>query len=446
MKEINKLKRKIVLIATVATVALMTLLLVTMNILNYSVVVSDADAVIDMLSKPDADFFGNENKDDTNQVKDNRADAPKGSFHELNRKAQDRTNRKMPDRRNPMFPGEMSPEVPYESRFFTVLADENGELIESDVSRIISVNDDSADTYLEKALGSNKKRGFVEGFRYKKIAENGMTRIMFLDCGRKLDAFYWFMCISIGIGVCGCLLVFIIMMFVSKKLVKPIKDSYESQRRFITDAGHEIKTPVTIINANADLLADDIGENESIHDIRVQIGRLTELTNKMISLSRMEENDNSSSKKVFSVSDVVRNAVREFAPLADTKKINYEYEVETGVELEGPEEDIRNLVSILMDNAVKYTPDNGKIFIKLKRDKKTVILTVNNSVVEALSEEKLKHLFDRFYRTDESRNSETGGNGLGLSIAQAIVNNCDGEISAACDKEGMFSISAVLPI
>lgn len=439
---IEKLKKKIVIIAAIATFALMTFLLVIINTINYSAVVSEADKVLDMLSRSGESFFADEGRPDGSHgpVDRNRTEKnnqkPKGEMREdKNHEAHKEDGSGMPRG--------MSPEVPYESRFFTVLVDDNGELVESDVSRIVSVDSDSAKEYLDKALNSSSDKGFVNSFRYKKIAEEGMTRIMFLDCGRKLNAFYRFMWVSIAIGLFGCLIVFIIMIFVSRQLVKPIAESYERQKRFITDAGHEMKTPITIISVNTDLLEDEIGENESIKDIRLQTKRLTALTNELIYLSRIEETENRIQKTEFSISETVNETASEFSVSADAGNIKYEYAVEPDIRIKGSDEMMRRLISILLENAIKYTPQNGRISLTLNADRKTVILKIVNTVDEDISEESLKHLFERFYRTDESRNSETGGHGLGLSIAKAITDAHGGKIMAACNNRE-FEIKVIL--
>ena len=442
MQMIEKLKKKIVIIATIATFALMAFLLVIINTINYSVVVSEADKVLDMLSRPGESFFADEDRTDGSRGPGDRNRPGKKHQTPIGEK---REGKKPEDfgEGNRGMPGGMSPEVPYESRFFTVLVDDNGELVESDVSRIVSVDSDSAKEYLNEALNSSRDKGFVNSFRYKKIAEDGMTRIMFLDCGRKLNAFYRFMWVSIAIGLFGCLIVFIIMIFVSRQLVKPIEESYERQKRFITDAGHEMKTPITIISVNTDLLEDEIGENESIKDIRLQTKRLTALTNELVYLSRIEETENRIQKTEFTISDIVNETASEFAPSADAGNIYYEYTVEPDIRIKGSDEMMRRLISILLDNAIKYTPQNGKIYLNLNSDKKTVVLKIVNTVDEDIPEEDIKHLFERFYRTDESRNSETGGHGLGLSIAKAIVDAHGGKITAACNNKE-FEINVIL--
>ena len=163
----------------------------------------------------------------------------------------------------------------------------DGEVLQSDLSRIVSVGDDSAKEYIAKALGSGAQRGFIGNFRYSKTTDESGTRILFLDCGRKLDSFKSFLWISVIVGLAGCVAVFLAFVFTAGRIVSPIAESYEKQKRFISDAGHEIKTPLTIINANVDLLESD-GEKEELTDIRFRTKRLTELTDDLILLSKAD--------------------------------------------------------------------------------------------------------------------------------------------------------------
>ena len=127
---------------------------------------------------------------------------------------------------------------------------ESKQLSAFDFSRIISVNNESVTDYIQKAVSNKNDRDFIEQFRYSKQSDNKVTRIIFLDCGRKLDSFRTFMWTSISVGLFGCLIVFVVFLLASERIVRPIAESYEKQKRFITDAGHEIKTPLTIIGAN----------------------------------------------------------------------------------------------------------------------------------------------------------------------------------------------------
>lgn len=412
---IHKLKRKFLIIGTVFMFLLMSVLVLIMNMVNYHNVKSDADSVLDVLAQPNLPFS--------------------------QEKPAEGKQEKIAD----FVPRGMSLEVPYESRFFIVRVSSEGEILQSDLSRIVSVDENSAKTYINKALDSGKTRGFIGSFRYLKVTDNGETRILFLDCGRKLDSFMSFLKISVAVGFGGCIIVFLAFIFTAGKIVAPIAEGYEKQKRFISDAGHEIKTPLTIINANVDLLESD-GEKEELSDIRQQTERLTELTNHLILLSKMEEAEHTLQKIDFPLSDLIRETANSFSAPALSKGIDLVSQIEPDITANGSPDAIRQLLSILLENAVKYSPENGKIELQLSAGKKTARLRVCNRTAEKIDADALPNVFDRFYRSDASRNSETGGHGIGLSIARAIVEAHGGTVTASTKTGFDFCIDASLPI
>ena len=237
----------------------------------------------------------------------------------------------------------------------------------------------------------------------------------------------------------------LLMIFFSGKIVKPFLEAYQKQKQFITNAGHELKTPLTIIDADLEILQMDFGENEWIEDIKGQSKRLADLTNQLILLSRMEEGEMQFQMIEFPFSDRVEETVLSFQNVAKTKNQSFHTQIEPMLSLIGDEKSLGQLVTILLENAVKYTPEHGHISVTLEKQKNTLCLQVYNTV-DFIAKEKLAHLFDRFYRTDESRNSQTGGYGLGLSIAQAIVKAHNGKISASTKDEKSLLITVSLPI
>lgn len=413
---ISKLKKKFILLATASTVILMVLLVGIMNIINYSSVTAESDAVLDVLSQADLSFGAQ-----------SFPESPAQDFKDF-------------------MPRGMSPEVPYESRYFTAVLSNDGTVGEIDVSRIISVDRDAVVSYVQKAAASSRARGFIGQFRYAKQSDGKMTQLIFLDCGRKLDSFRSFLRTSMAVGLFGCLLVFVIFLFAAGRIVRPIAESYGKQKRFVTDAGHEIKTPLAIIGANLDLLESDCGENESIAEVRAQTNRLAALTNDLVYLSKMEEAENELTKIGFPVSDTVVETAQSFRAIAQSKKIDYRVIAEPGIMMYGAPDAVRQLVSILLDNAMKYAPEGGSVMLGLRRQKKVLQLSVMNTTAAPVSRDDLDRLFDRFYRADASRNSETGGNGIGLSIAQAIVLAHNGKISAESHSGTDFTIQVIMPL
>lgn len=407
---IKKLKLKFIVLSTISIFLLLLTVVFGMNVLNYNSVVREADSTLSLLSHN------------------------KGVFPDMDGNRGDR------------LPPNMSPELPFESRYFSVLLNGNGDVIRAETSQIISVDAERAVEYADDIMNKNSKRGFVDSFRYVRTVEGNGVRITFLDCGRQLDAYYNFLIISIIMAIAGFIIVFLVISFFSGKFIRPISESYEKQKRFITDAGHEIKTPLTIISANVDVLEMDMGKNECLEDIRQQAERLTVLTNDLVYLARMEESENALQMIEFPVSDVVQETAAPFKTLFQAQEKEFICNVQPVLSMQGNYKAIRQLVSILMDNALKYSPVGGTVTLNFTRQNKNLILTVSNTIDTVITSENLNHIFDRFYRTDLSRNSETGGHGIGLSVAKAIVTAHGGKINAYTKGENLFQITAVLPI
>ena len=368
---INKLKKKLTVLATVSMILLMMVLVLIMNLVNYTSVVRECDTVLDVLKRQEVQFWNEE-----------RPPAkPKGDMKDF-------------------LPRGMSPEVPYEARSFFVKVNADGKPVEVNLSRIISVDKESIDSYISKAMSGRQHRGFIDKFRFDKTENKGITTLYFLDCGRKLETFYSFLWISIAVGVLGCLIVFIFFMCMAGNIVRPIAESYEKQKRFISNAGHEIKTPLTIISANVDLL-ENAEEQEEIRDIKYQVKRLSDLTNKLVILSKMEESDNTIPKVMIPMSDIVRETADAFKAYAATKNIEYTIQTEPGLTISGYPDSIQQLVSVVLENAFKYVNAGGYVKILLDKKRKNIFLSVINSTEDKLNDEDMKHVFERFYRSGD---------------------------------------------
>lgn len=403
---IRKLKRKFILLSMTSLLALLVVLVAGMNLLNYRSVVEEADAILSVLSQN------------------------KGMFPPPDGQA---------DRR---LPPRFSPETPYESRFFSVFYDGAG--VNADVRKIASVGQEDAVSLADGVLERGRPTGFSGSYRYTVNSILGGTQVTFLDCGRRLDAFRQFLISSILMSVLGFGTVFVVILVLSGRIIRPIAEAYEKQKQFITDAGHEIKTPLTIINANADILELELGsENESLRDIKGQTQRLRSLTEDLVLLSRMEEAEDKLLKIEFPLSEVVSEAAGAFRAPAASENKELICEIEPMLTLNGNDKSIRRLVSIFLDNALKYSPEGAEIKLALARQGRAIRLSVSNDTEFDLDPDQLERIFDRFYRADSSRNSETGGHGIGLSVAKAIVAAHGGKIAAAMEREKTFTVSAL---
>lgn len=336
----------------------------------------------------------------------------------------------------------ISAESPFDTRYFTVRMNSSGVVQSINTGKIAAISTETASDYATELFQQKKKSGYIDCYKFVTQSEDDDILYVFLDCDRELNAFRSFLLASFGISLVGLLVFFLLVFFFSKRVVQPMAESYAKQKRFITDASHEIKTPLTIIDANTEVLEMMEGENEWTQSTRKQIKRLAALTEKLVFLTRMDEESNQPERIEFSLSDAVFDTAEPFLAVADTHGKTLEMDIEKELLYCGDEGQLRQLVSLLLDNAMKYSNDNGTIQIALHEKGHGRILTVWNTV-ESIEKGTLDYLFDRFYRTDQSRNSETGGFGIGLSVAQAIVIAHKGRISAY-SEDGMSILFTIM--
>lgn len=403
---IRKLRIKFVSATMLSLIAVLSVIMAAVNFINFHSIVTEADETLHLLQAP-GDMF----------------DMP--------------WDRPFKDNMRPI-----SPEMPYETRFFTVIYD--GENLTSDIGHIAAVDEENAEIKAKKVLRSGKTAGFSGNYRFSVIKSTNETKIIFLDCTRPLSNFRTFLTISCLISLAGLLVVFVLLTFLSGKIIKPFSVAFEKQKRFITDAGHEIKTPLTVISADAEVLEMEIGENEWLQDIRKQTSHLSSLTNDLIYLSRIQEENATLNKIDFPLSDVVGDVATSFQALCKTRNKQFDYSIEPLITFNGDEHAIRQLTTILLDNAVKYSDDSGYINLKLLKQNRYAELRVENTT-SCIKSEDLPHIFDRFYRVDSSRNSKSGGYGIGLSIAKAVVDAHKGKINAAI-KNNSVIFTVILPL
>nr|WP_303180318.1 HAMP domain-containing sensor histidine kinase [Lachnoclostridium phocaeense] len=405
---IRRLRIKFTAAAVGAMAIVLTVILGIVNGVNYHNVIRDAGYVLDLLAEHQGDFPD---------------DGVRGS----------RQRR----------PG-ISPETPYETRFFTVTVGKNGDILATDTERIAAVDAADAEVYAGKALDTGRKEGFLDDYRYRCESVGGDDiLIIFLDCTRSLTTFRNFFFTSILVSVMGVAAVSLLILLASGRIVRPFVENYEKQKRFITDAGHELKTPLTIIDADAAVMEMELGENEWLQDIKRQTRYLRELTEDLIYLSRTEERGEHFVRADFSISEVAEEVTDSFGALAIAQEKKFRSRIEPMVSYCGGAGEIRRLFAILLDNAVKYSAPEGEISFSLGKEGKAVRIRVSNTV-EHIDREQLARLFDRFYRTDSSRNSETGGHGLGLSIARAVVTAHRGKIWASTETGRDLTVTVLL--
>ena len=330
-------------------------------------------------------------------------------------------------------PKDLNPETPFTTRFFTVRFNFSGKIIDTDIRSIASVTKEEAADYAGQAWDRQKERGWIGDYRYKLYdTENGKAAVFINGLAVKSSKNN-FLIASGVVFVIGSLVVLLMVILISKRAIRPVAESYERQKQFITDANHELKTPLTLIRTNLDIMETETGSNEWLSDIREETGIMTEMVNRLVTLAKMDEEQTKLEKKPFNLSDAVEDTASAFSSVIQKSGKEFLARIEPFVELTGDEAAIRQLVAVLMDNAVKYCDPGGTICIGLSGGKHPV-LTVENSYAAADSVE-FSRLFDRFYRADKARTYGTGF-GIGLSIAKAIAERHRGEISALKGEAG----------
>ena len=415
---IIRLQRRFVIIAVSAVAAVLIVILGSICISNYFQIISEADSTLSILAENNGNYPKPDGKPDYNKNVVSKFGGSKPRQ-------------------------EVSPEAPFETRFFVAYLDKNDEVSSVNTGSIAAVATGEAIEYANIVVESGREKGFIGVYRYSVSAKDNGTMVIFLDCSRGLNMFYKFVQISLAVSLVGIIGVFAIVLLFSKRAIKPIADSYEKQKHFITDASHELKTPLTVINASTEVLEMTHGESEWTQSIRNQVARLAELTNSLVSLARMDEHDSKLIMTDFSLSDAVSESLEPFAILAAQEGKAFETNIQKNITYKGNEEELRKLVGVLADNAVKYSGENGEILCTLKASSKGPMLTVRNTA-NGIDKGNHDEMFERFYRGDSSHSTEIGGFGIGLSIARAIVNTHKGKITARSEDGKSLTISIQL--
>lgn len=323
-----------------------------------------------------------------------------------------------------------SPEVPYMFRYFSVRYDADGTLAQVDQDFIASISRGEAEAYAADVLALSRQHGYYKGYRYLVATSGDGTSVIFLNSERELHsirALFWITAAVAG----GCLVVvFLLVLLFSRRAIAPYMRNLAMQKQFITNASHELKTPLTAISTSADVLAMEYEDDEWVKNIQSQSVRLSRLISDLVTLSRLDEENPFPERAEFSLSDAVWETAEPFTALARSHSRSYTQNIEDGLTMTGDRAAVQQMVSILLDNANKYTPEGGSISLSARRAGRKNEIAVSNTCEGAESID-VTRLFDRFYRADESHSTRIGGTGIGLSIARATAEAHGGTIEAS---------------
>ena len=446
---ILKLRRQFIIVATCSVLAVLVVIISALNIINYHAVTKRKDDVLQLLSSNDGRF-----PEVMNQRRAGKEDFPKelpsGEFDP----ERDFFAFREFDRMN------FSREMAYETRFFTISVSADGEVSSVDLGRIASVEEELAKEYAKTVLKKHQKgkttKGYLDGYRYHITENEDGYFLVFVDCSSDLQNVRNTLIASISVSLLGFLAVFVLVLIFSKKVFRPVEESYQKQKRFITDASHELKTPLTIISANVEVMEMESEESHWSKSIKKQIDRMVSLVEQMVTLSRLDEQIETV-KERFSLSEALENTAQAYVPVAESNKKDLEIDLAEGVSMLGDEKQIRQMTGLLLDNAMKYASVKSdpkkegeeekrpKIRLTLRQKGKKAEIVLWNTVDE-IPPGDLNELFERFYRPDRSRSAKTGGSGIGLSIVRSIVEAHHGKITAASKEEGSIEFKATIPL
>ena len=325
--------------------------------------------------------------------------------------------------------------------------------IEKDNVFLFNISEEELYKITNTALQSGKTKGFIKGYDlryYKATNPDGKITVAYAKAGYEREYMLKLILISVLAVVSGIVVVFLISLPVSKAFVAPTEKAWEQQQRFIADVSHELKTPLTVILANTDILLnhkDKDGSNsvQWLNSTQEEATQMKHLLDEMLYLAKSDARLLQTERTAFDLSDVVVETALPFDSVAYENGVEIETDAESEVIISASETDVRRLLTILIDNAVKYSYKNTKINITVKKIKNKAVVTVRN-FGQIIKGEEIPFIFDRFYRGDKSRSKAVYGFGLGLPIAKEIVDSHGGEIRCESAETDGTTFTVILPV
>lgn len=322
----------------------------------------------------------------------------------------------------------------FRMRYFVVYFDSKYNVKSVKTDHIAAVDKTTAGEMASDVLYESNTTGYYGDYRYRYSEDT--NSVIFLNISGDAEGIRIIMIFISIVALIFVLLITVIFYFLSKRIVKPFEENSRMQKQFITDASHELKTPLAIISANAEVLAYKDGENEWINNITAQVERIGGLINELLTLNRLEEIDTVVDIEPVNLSELIYTVSADFEQVFKGEAVSVKYDVQPDVVINGNRNQLERLISVLVENASKYISAGGEFRITLKKEMRYTTLSVFNTC-EIDPNVDYKYLFDRFYRPDSSRTSGTGGHGIGLSIAKRIATLHNGSIAAVPQVDGL---------
>ena len=394
---IKTLKKRFVITAMAAISILLIILLGIINVANAWYLDRESDRVLDMLSAVEP--FG---------------------------------HRKPPPQSRPFFSPPHEEDSRMSALYFTVK--KSGGTVSADLNRISSISEQEALNLASKAEKKQTESGKISNFKFRLVRDNDTQTYIFLDTTTQRYAILRIAALSLLAGMLTWFLMLFFVIVLSKRAINPIAENMEKQKQFVTDAGHEIKTPLAIILANTEAMELRSGETKWSKNIKTQITRLDGLMRDLLMLAKSDEAQTKPPLEEISLSDELNSCIEMFLEPAALSEIEIERNFESNVRLMTNKECIMRIISTLLDNAVKYATPKSKISVSLSQTEKSTKLSIQNECTE-IPNCSPERLFDRFYRGDSSRSQKSGGYGIGLSAARATARLLGGDLSAKYKNE-----------
>ena len=332
--------------------------------------------------------------------------------------------------------GATSVETFYETRYFTVKLNHDNTPTTT-LEHITAINEEKA---IFMANNLKNDSGYYDVYRYRVTNFDKYRLVTFVDCHERLSINRDVLMYSVMVSLIGFVAFFALIFVLSRDVFKPVAESYNKQKMFISNASHELKTPLTIISANNELLEMKYGESNQSDAINKQIVRMKEMIKNISTLAKMDEQIEKESFTKFNISDIIYDNLDSFKNVFIEKNIKISSSIVDDVEIKGDENLFRTLINIIFDNAQKYA--NSYFDVKLVKGH-NVLLTFTNDNIN-IKKGSLEVVFDRFYRTDEARASNIDGSGIGLSMAKEIVMLHKGKIEANGISNKVFELKIIL--
>ena len=352
-------------------------------------------------------------------------------------------DRPAPDEKHDFKP-KSDPESPrfQLSSFYTVAISYEGDILEiKNASPMVHSNED-LERLARSIINGNKNTGTKDNLAFLKADKDEYLLVVFMDNTVAHEDAMILLRYTLIFGSVALVLFFFVSVFLAKKIVNPLEESYQKQKQFISDAGHELKTPVSVVNTNAELLYREIGDNQWLQNIQHESERMGILIGQLLDLARTE--NVTPQLEHIDFSRLVAGEVLPFESVTFEKGLALHSNITLGIAIQGNNTQLKQLVSILLDNAIRHNKPAGEVYVTLVKEHSLAKLSVINNG-DAIPKQQCQQIFERFYRIDSARNSEDNHYGLGLAIAKAIVTAHHGHIEVRC-YDGLVEFRAIFPV